>query len=79
MKNLSAVLPNGTRATRKTDRPYTHICAIRITDIPTGKVGTWWAQWSQTESGAAKMARSWQTCPAAKDGKITVETQVIPL
>ena len=72
---LTVILPDGTKETRTTTHDYTYVCAFQITD--NHGVNPWGAQWSATRKGAESMARKWATCPAVKNGQITVKTEII--
>ena len=76
MRNLRpnthhVTLPDGSVATRKSDHNYVAVAAIQIDG------GQWFAEWRNSRKAAEQRAAYWKTCPAAKAGQITVETQVI--
>ena len=76
MPTIFATLPDGKLIQRKTNRIYTHICAIRW--IREGIPGAWSAKWCGNYQLALKVAAYWRKIPKRSFIEKT-ETQIIPI
>jgi hypothetical protein len=76
MAELAAILPNGKIVSRKTNRAYRFICAIRNTKE--NVIGDWFPIWCMSFEKAKEREKYWQR----KSGRMyfgTFETHILPL